>query len=332
MNLSQNYQRFVLRAIIGCCLALASMAGLHAQPAVPSGSGPAMPSAVDSAESSNPAPAFATVPLTDSLVQVTGGPVNIVVLVQPEGLLLVNGGPKAQAPALNSFLTAKFPGKPVKVLFNTDWHPQNTGFNETAAAEGAKIVAHENTKQWMSTTIHCKWRDRTYPPVPKAALPTETFYTTGELTFGQEKVSYGYLGAAHTDGDIYVYFPGPNVLVGGDVVTVGSYPILDYTTGGWIGGIAAAAHTLVGLAKEDTRIVPASGPVLARADLVAESDMLSAMRDKLVKMMKSGLGVEEIITAAPTKEFDAKWGSPERFMNNVYPGLWWHVRDLGGVI
>jgi len=303
------------------------VAGLHAQPAAPTSS-----PATGPAESSDPAPTFAAVPLSDSLVQVTGGPVNIVVLVQPEGLLLVNGGPKAQAPALKSFLAARFPGKPVKVVFNTDWHPQNTGFNETAAAEGAKILAHENTKQWMTTTIHCKWREQTFAPAPKAALPTETFYTTGELTFGQQKVTYGYLGPAHTDGDIYVYFPTPNVLVAGDVVTSGSYPILDYTTGGWIGGMANAAGTLVGLAKEDTRIVPAAGPILARADLVAESDMLSAMRDKLVKMMKSGMGAQDIITAAPTKEFDARWGSPERFMHNVYQGLWWHVRDLGGVI
>jgi len=60
--------------------------------------------------------------------------------------------------------------------------------------------------------------------------------------------------------------------------------------------------------------------------------MLSAMREKLVKMMKSGMGVEEIITAEPTKEFDARWGNPERFMKNVYPGLWWHAREVGGVI
>jgi hypothetical protein len=33
--------------------------------------------------------------------------------------------------------------------------------------------------------------------------------------------------------------------------------------------------------------------------------------------------------AAPTKEFDAKWGDPTQFISNVYPGLWNHVRELG---
>lgn len=301
----------LFRTMVGCAAGLVLAVRLHAQA---------------------PAPTFVAVPLTDSVVQITGGPANIVVLVQPEGLLLVNGGPKEYAPALQTFLASQFPGKALKVLFDTDWHPENTGFNATAAAAGARIVAHENTKQWLGTTIHCQWLKRTFSPVPAEALPTETFYTTGELTFGREKVIYGYLGQAHTDGDIYVYFPGPNVLVTGDVMTVGSYPVLDYTTGGWIGGLANATRTLLDVAKDDTRIVPGRGPAQARTDLAAESEMAVAMRDKLVKMMKSGMGSEEMITAAPTKEFDAKWGDPERFMQNVYQGLWWHARDLGGVI
>ena len=134
MNLSQNCQR-VLRAIISGAAGLTFMAGVHAQQATPPGraaAGPAAPAA-DPADSISPAPNFSAVSLADSLLQITGGAVNVVVLVQPEGLLLVNGGPKAQAPALKAYLDTHFPGKPVKVLFNTDWHPQNTGFNETAA-------------------------------------------------------------------------------------------------------------------------------------------------------------------------------------------------------
>ena len=42
-------------------------------------------------------------------------------------------------------------------------------------------------------------------------------------------------------------FQGPNILMTGDVFTVGSYPILDYATGGWIGGLSDATKTLVGL-------------------------------------------------------------------------------------
>ena len=50
---------------------------------------------------------------------------------------------------------------------------------------------------------------------------------------------------AHTDGDIYVFFPGPNILMAGDVLSVGKYPILDYSTHGWIGGMANANRDLL---------------------------------------------------------------------------------------
>ena len=48
------------------------------------------------------------------------------------------------------------------------------------------------------------------------------------MTVGSE-IEYGHLGQAHTDGDIYVFFPDSNVLMAGDVMTVGTYPIADYT-------------------------------------------------------------------------------------------------------
>jgi hypothetical protein len=51
----------------------------------------------------------------------------------------------------------------------------------------------------------------------------------------------------------------------GDVFTVGSYPILDYTTGGWIGGLSDATKTLVGLVDAQTKIIPGSGPVQTKA-------------------------------------------------------------------
>ena len=36
----------------------------------------------------------------------------------------------------------------VHVLFNTHWHPEQTGSNERLGEDGALIVAHENTRLW----------------------------------------------------------------------------------------------------------------------------------------------------------------------------------------
>jgi glyoxylase-like metal-dependent hydrolase (beta-lactamase superfamily II) len=152
------------------------------------------------------------------------------------------------------------------------------------------------------------------------------------MTFGNENIEYGYMPQAHTDGDIYVFFPTQNVLVAGDVLSVGSYPLLDYVTGGWIGGLQNALKDLLKVAKDDTRIVPGTGAVQTRADLQAEADMANAMRDRLVKLMRQGMGPSDMIAAAPSKEFDAKWGNPELFIRNAYRGMWGHVRELGNIV
>jgi glyoxylase-like metal-dependent hydrolase (beta-lactamase superfamily II) len=152
------------------------------------------------------------------------------------------------------------------------------------------------------------------------------------MTFGNEKIEYGYMPQAHTDGDIYVFFPTQNVLVAGDVFSIAQYPILDYVTGGWIGGLQNALRDLLKVAKDDTRIIPGTGPVHTRADLQAEADMANTMRDRLVKLMRQGMGPSDMIAAAPTKEFDDKWGNPELFIRNAYRGMWGHVRELGNIV
>ncbi len=124
------------------------------------------------------------------------------------------------------------------------------------------------------------------------------------MTFGDQPVEYSYMMQAHTDGDIYVYFPGPNILMAGGVVSGASYPILDFDTGGWLGpgdrrdarfidpvptGVVGAQRTLLKVTNADTRIVPGNGPVMTRADLEAESEMLATVRDRLIKLLKHGL-------------------------------------------
>jgi len=278
---------------------------------------------------------LAVTKLNDTFLLVTGAGGNVLAVLGPESVLLVNGGSAERSEELLKLVSEHSGGKPVKVLFNTCWHPLHTGSNETLGKAGAKIIAHENTKLWLGTEIDCGWQKRTYEPHPKAALPNQTFYSgVQKMTFGQEPVEYGYMMQAHTDGDIYVYFPGPNILAAGDVVSVGSYPILDYTTGGWLGGMLEGQKALLKVTNADTRIVPGSGSgsLMTRADLEAENQMLATLKDRLVKLMKQGLTPKEMIAAAPTKDFDEKWGNPDLFIELAYRGLWGHVRELGGIV
>jgi cyclase len=270
--------------------------------------------------------------LSENLVLITGAGGNVIVVTGPDDLVMVNGGLGERSHELLAFVAQSVSAKPIRTLINTDWHPEHTGSNGTLGKAGAAIVAHENTKQYLSSDVFVDWQKRTYKSLPPEARPTRTFYTSGKMTCGNERIEYGQLGQAHTDGDIYVFFPVSNVLVAGDVLSVGKYPIADYTTGGWLGGLGNATKALLDLTDAETRVVPGIGPLQTRADLQAQHEMLVALKDRFVKMMKQGMGVDDMIAAGATKDFDERWGNSDVFVSTTYQGMWLHVRELGGIV
>ena len=267
--------------------------------------------------------------LTDRLSLVSGGGGNVVVFNTPEGVLLVDGGSPDLSAQVLAKVRALTGSAKVHTLFNTHWHWDQTGSNLALGTSGTQIIAHENTRLWLSTDANVKWQKRVYPRQPPQARPGKTFYTTGSLDFGGERIDYGYLPQAHTDSDIYVYFRTANVMVAGDVLSVGRYPVIDYSTGGWIGGLADATRQLLQLGTEQTRYVPGAGPVLSRADLQAERDMLVTVQQRLAKLLSQGMSVTDMIAAAPLKDLEARWGDASLIIANAWPGLVARSRELG---
>jgi cyclase len=267
--------------------------------------------------------------LTSQLLLIRGGGGNVVVFNSPAGVLLVDGGSPERSGEVLKLIRQRTGHSKVDVLFNTHWHWDHTGSNRALGPSGTRIIAHENTRLWLGTEIRSKWEQRVYPPLPEKARPHEGFYTTGSLEFGGEHIDYGYLPQAHTDGDIYVFLRNANVLVAGDVVSAGAYPVIDYCTNGWIGGLTNATQTLMGLADAQTRIVPGSGGVLTRADLEQEHAMLATLKQRLAQLLAQGASVADMLAATPTKEFDPQWGDPKLFISNAWPGLVARARELG---
>ena len=280
------------------------------------------------ASASEPGP-LAVVPLSGGLSVITGGGGNVTVFESSAGVLLVDGGSPERSAEVLQLVKARTGAARIHTLFNTHWHWDQTGSNRALGPSGTRIIAHENTRLWLSTQIDCKWQKRVYPPLPREARPNQTLYTTGSLSFGGEHIDYGYLPQAHTDGDIYVFFRDANVLVAGDVVSVGAYPIIDYSTNGWIGGLLEGTRTLIGLADANTRIVPGKGPVQTRAEVEFERDMLATLKLRLSQLLAKGMSVSDMLAAAPTREFDAHWGDPTLFISNAWPGLVQRARELG---
>jgi glyoxylase-like metal-dependent hydrolase (beta-lactamase superfamily II) len=277
---------------------------------------------------------LARTPLGERVSLITGAGSNVVVVESDAGLALIDSGAPEQAEALVAFVESEFAGAPVRALFNTHWHPTSTGANEAFGSQGTTIIAHQNTRLWMSTEYYVDWEDTTYTPRAAAARPSRTFYASDPqpLTYqlGDYAIEYGQLPEAHTDGDIYVRLAADNVIAVGGVLGVDAFPVLDYATGGWIGGCQEATSLLLELADANTRIVANDGPPQTRAALTAQREMLDELRERIRVRIIAGKGIDEIV--ADNAEVMAGYETlpePAQFVHKVYNGLWWGGRLRG---
>jgi len=257
-----------------------------------------------------------------SVLEGSGG--NITVLTAPEGKFLVDGGIAVSRSKIEAALRGLGAG-PVKYVVNTHWHWDHTDGNGWLKAAGATMVAHPNTIRHLSETITVVEWGHTFTPVPAADLPTQSVSAKTTIALGGESVQVEPFMPAHTDGDLFVYFPAEDVLATGDTFWNGLYPFIDYAAGGGINGVIKAANANIAHAGPNTLVVPGHGPVGGRAELIEYRDMLVAIRANVAALKGQGKSLDEVVAAKPTAAFDAKWGnaviSPALFTALVYQGV-----------
>jgi cyclase len=266
------------------------------------------------------------VPLTDRLSLVTTGGTNVLAHTGSSGLVVVDTGRPELAGALTASLQPL--GASISTAFNTHFHLENTGGNEAVRRAGAAIVAHENTRLWMATPTWMPAEDRYSKPRPQAAHPTKTFRVDGSMEIDRERIEYGYLIEAHTSGDIYVFFRNANVIAVGDVASPARDPELDYLTGAWLGGRVDAMSRLLKITDDKTRIVPGSGPVMSRAELQSERDMMKTIYDRAVDRVRQSDTADDMLSSGVLGGLPRTFKDPKRFLYTVQKGLWAHHNKL----
>jgi cyclase len=271
-------------------------------------------------------PAFAATAIGEGLTLITGAVSNILVLNGEDGGLVIDSGIPDAAAATASQIVQVAPK--LSVLVNTHWHFDHVGGNERLARAGARIVAHENCRKRMASEQFNEFFDRKTPPSPAAALPIMTFTSETQLHLNGEDLRLVPVPPAHTDGDILVRLEKANVVHMGDVYFQGMYPYIDYSSGGWIGGMVEGVKRGLPLTDAKTKIIPGHGPVGTQEDLKSYLAILETIHERFAKLKAQGKSVEEAIAAAPTKEFDDKLGGgyfkAEQFIRFAYTGLLKH--------
>ena len=265
-----------------------------------------------------------TTSLGNGLFLFSGDGGNVIAVIDRDSTLLIDSGMDSRAPELNDAVY-KATLRPVTRLVNTHWHFDHTGGNVFFGSSGVTIIAQENVKKQLSSVQDVPFvglRDGNYP---EQALPTVTYSSTLALHQGPQRLTLASYGPAHTNGDTIIYIAPANVAVVGDIFSNTFYPIIDLTSGGSIDGLILSVDRILAQTDEQTKIVPGHGPVATRADLQAYRDMLAQIRQRIKALITAGKTMDEAVDAAPTKDFDAKWGTgyvtPDVFTKIVFSSL-----------
>jgi glyoxylase-like metal-dependent hydrolase (beta-lactamase superfamily II) len=294
----------------------------------------------------DPAEPFRLMPVQGNVFMLVGADANITVQIGDEGVLVVDTGPSGTADKVLAAIR-QLTNKPVRIVINTHGHPDHAGANESIAKTGqwlggnapgnsglpqvgARVIAHERVLARMSAPTGQR------STVPFGGWPTETFFSDDkEIFFNNEAIQLLHQPAAHTDGDIVVFFRRSDVVSAGDVFVTTSYPVIDSRSGGSIQGIVDALNRIIDITipkdKEEggTYVIPGHGRLCDEADVVEYRDMVTIVRDRIQDLIRKGMTLAEVKAARPTFDYDGRYGSnqgrstTDMFVEAVY-------RDLAG--
>jgi cyclase len=249
---------------------------------------------------------------------------NVTVALADDGVIMVDGQYALMHDKLKAAIEAQSK-QPIRYLITTHYHRDHVGGNEPFAKDGAIVVAHVNVRTRLAAGATMAVPEIKMPPASADALPARTYTDAMTLELKGRTAELKHPAGAHTDGDTFVYFADANVLATGDTVTIGRYPNIDFANGGNLKGMIEAADAYLALVNDDTKIVPAHGPLATKAELAEYRTMLTTARARMAKLVAEGKSEADVLEAKPFADLDAKWAMNEQagrnWMRVVYASL-----------
>jgi glyoxylase-like metal-dependent hydrolase (beta-lactamase superfamily II) len=270
--------------------------------------------------------------LRPNFFMIAGAGGNIAVQVGDDGVVVVDAGLAAKADAVVAAIKKLTP-RPIRYIIDTSADPDHVGGNETISKAGQTLftapgsigvtgnflggVASILSAQQVLERVSAPTGRAS--PFPVGAWPTETFdYPRKYMYLNGEGIEILHQPAAHTDGDVLVFFRRSDVVVAGDILDTTRFPVIDVARGGTVKGEIAALQRVVDLAipsvpivsrEAGTLVIPGHGRVCDQLDVVEYRDMVTIVRDRVRDLIKAGMSLDQIKAASPARGYTRRYGS-----------------------
>ena len=266
---------------------------------------------------------------------IAGAGGNIVVQTGPEGAILVDAGTTAAADRVLAAIR-RITTLPIRYIINTSMDADHVGGNDKLARAGlsilpgavaagagldddlvsnsgrASVLAHENVLTRMTAATGPQ-------ALPFALFPTKTFaYRLYSMYLNGEGIQALHMPAAHTDGDLVVFFRRGDVIATGDIIDTTRWPLIDIKRGGTVQGELDALNRLMDLAilnvpiqwnPDRTLLVPGHGFVYDKLDLLEYRDAVTVVRDRVQDLIDQGKTLAQVKAADPTLGYKSQYGT-----------------------
>jgi len=281
--------------------------------------------------------------LRPNFSMIAGGGANVGVQVGDDGVVVIDAGSAARGAAVVAAIKS-IASRPIRYVIDTSADPDHVGGNEAIAKAGQTLFmtapdAFRGASVLSFETVLARMGAPTgqSPPFPAAAWPSEVFHQPRKYMYlNGEGIEVLHQPAAHSDGDVIVFFRRSDVIAAGDVLDTTRFPRIDVARGGTIQGEIAALNRIVEIAipsvpivsrEEGTLVIPGHGRVCDQLDVAEYRDMVTIIRDRIRDLIKAGLTLDQIKATSPTRGYTRRYGSDtgpwttNDFVEAVYQSL-----------
>lgn len=214
---------------------------------------------------------------------------NFLLRLSANGLILVDG--KLQENSYEAHLGAvrKIVKQPIRVLILTDHCEVNVGEGSPFLQDGTGIIAQKEA---------CKNVASGSSTARKTSPLIITYDNDYVLRLGGVEAHLMHFGNAYTSGDTVVYFPNLKAVAVGNLFA--STPNPDFSAGGSLVGWGPVLAQILKL--DFDVVVPASGSVVSRADLVSFKGKIDTLVSRATDLVKKGVSKDQLMSQLKTDD------------------------------